>query len=273
MIDLLRRARILARCLVALGLAAAPGMAQSPPRTLLAGHLPAVVPSLQPLGRLDGSTPLKLSIHLPLCSQETLTNLLDQLYDPASPLYQQYLTPEEFAARFGPTGEDYQAVIAWAARSGFTVTARHDSRMLLEVSAPVADIERALQVTMRTYAHPTEGRSFFSPDAEPSVETGVPILFIGGLDNFARPHPKNLRRSLLKAAAKATPQTVGSGPNGNLAGFDYRAAYAPGVALTGTGQRVGLAEFDGYYAGDIEYYEFLTGVPEGPAAKSPARWV
>jgi hypothetical protein len=67
--------------------------------------------------------------------------------------------------------------------------------MLLEVSASVTDIERALQVTMRTYAHPTESRAFFAPDTEPSVAAGIPILYIGGLDNFARPHPKNLRRA------------------------------------------------------------------------------
>jgi hypothetical protein len=238
--------------------------AQSSQRTLLPGHRPAVVPGLQPLGRLDGSTRLKLSINLQLRNRDALAQLLDQLYDPASPSYHRYLAPEEFDARFGPTEEDYQAVIAWAARSGFTVNARHPNRMLLEVSASVADIERALQVTLRTYAHPTEPRTFFAPDAEPSVGPGVPISYIGGLDNFARPHPKNLRRAPLPAAAKATPQIIGSGPNGNLAGFDYRAAYAPGVSLTGTGQMVGLLEFDGYYANDIALYVSQTGVSNVP---------
>jgi subtilase family serine protease len=238
--------------------------AQTPQRTLLPGHLPAVVPSLQPLDRLNGSTRLKLSINLPLHNREALTNLLDQLYDHASPLYHHYLAPEEFDARFGPTEQDYQAVIAWAVRSGFTVNARHPNRMLLEVSASVTDIERALQVTMRTYAHPTEPRTFFAPDTEPSAGVGIPILYIGGLDNFARPHPKNLRRSPLKVSAKPAPQIIGTGPNGNLAGFDYRAAYAPGVPLTGTGQSVGLVEFDGYYAGDIASYVSQTGVSNVP---------
>jgi len=258
------RTRILAGCVAALGLGTALAPGQTPQRTLLAGHLRAVVPSLPPLGRLDGSTRLHLSINLPWHNQETLTNLLEQLYDPASPWFHHYLAPEEFDARFGPTADDYQAVIAWAARSGFTVTARHPSRMLLEASASVADIERALQVTMRTYAHPAEARAFFSPDTEPSVEMGIPILCIGGLDNFARPHPKNPRRTPLKISANGAPQTVGSGPNGNLAGFDYRAAYAPGVALTGTGQMAGLMEFDGYYTNDITTYESMTGVPDVP---------
>ncbi len=247
--------------------------AQTPQRTLLPGHLPVVVPGLQPLGRLDGSTRLKLSINLPLRNRDALTNLIEQLYDPASPLYHHYLTPEEFDGRFGPTEQDYQAVIAWATSSGFTITARHPNRMLLEVSASVTDIERSLQVTMRTYAHPTESRTFFAPDTEPSVEAGIPISYIGGLNNFARPHPKNLRRSPLKASTKPTPQIIGSGPNGLLAGFDYRAAYAPGVPLTGTGQMVGLVEFDGYYTNDVASYVDPDGRVECSAASCSAGWV
>ena len=84
------------------------------------------------------------------------------------------------------------------------------------------------------------------------------------MDNFARPHPKNLRRAPWRAAAKITPQLIGSGPNGNLAGFDFRAAYAPGVSLTGTGQQVGLLEFDGYYANDIASYVSQTGISNVP---------
>ena len=74
MMNLLRNTRILSGCAAALGLATATVLAQSPQRTLLHGHLPAAVPHLQPLGRLDGSTRLKFSINLPLHNQEALTN-------------------------------------------------------------------------------------------------------------------------------------------------------------------------------------------------------
>jgi len=237
--------------------------AQTPQVKLLTGHLPTVVSKLKPLGHLEGTSRLKLSISLPLHNEAALTNLVEQLYNPASPLYRQYLTPEEFDARFGPTEQDYQAVIAFARNSGFTITAHHPNRMLLEVSASVTDIEHALQVRMQTYPHPTEARTFFAPDTEPSIGVGIPILNIAGLDNFARPHPKNLRGSPLATPRRASPKG-GSGPNGNHAGFDYRAAYAPGVALTGAGQKVGLLEFDGYYAGDIAAYESQTGLPNVP---------
>jgi kumamolisin len=60
---------------------------------------------------------LDLAIGLPLRNREALTHLLEQLYNPASPKYRQYLTPQQFAEKFGPSEEDYQVVIAFAKSS------------------------------------------------------------------------------------------------------------------------------------------------------------
>src|SRR2546427_4254835 len=68
----------------------------------LLGHVPPAAKSLSPLTRLDGSKHLDLAIGLPLRNQAELTNLLHDLYDPASPSYHQFLTPQQFAERFGP---------------------------------------------------------------------------------------------------------------------------------------------------------------------------
>ena len=57
--------------------------------------------------------------------------------------------------------------------------------MLLDVQGAVADIEKAFQVKMRVYQHPKENRTFFAPDAEPSVPAGLPVLDISGLNNYA----------------------------------------------------------------------------------------
>ena len=104
--------------------------------------------------------------------------------------------------------------------------------MLLEVSAPVADIERALQVTMRTYAHPTERRAFFAPDTEPSVAAGV-ADFVHCRPGQFRPAASEESAALSIEGARKSRPRGGSGPNGILAGFDYRAAYAPGVDADG----------------------------------------
>lgn len=258
------RKTLLALAIICIGSTWSTKAAQTLPRVSLSGNQPVVVSEMVPLGRLASSNELKLAISLPRHHLDVLTNLLEQIYDPTSPSYHHYLTPDEFAAQFGPTDAEYQSLIDFANRHGFTLTVRHPNRMLLQVSAPVSNIERAFQVTLRTYSHPTESRTFFAPDTEPSVEAGIPISYVGGLDNFSRPHPQNLYRSPLKSVANVSPKIIGSGPNGALAGFDYRAAYVPGTTLTGAGQSIGLVEYDGYYAGDITAYQNLTGVPNVP---------
>ncbi len=234
---------------------------------LLPDRVSAVVAHLQPLGRLAATNRLNLAIGLPLRNPDALSRLLEQLYDPASPNYHHYLTPEEFAAQFGPTEKDCQAVIAFAQANGLTVRREHPNRTLVDVSGSVADIERALHVTLRVYRHPTEGRTFYAPDGEPEPDLGVPLLGIRGLDNYSLPRPRFLIRPLGQVGPGGTPallSNAGSGPSGTYMGPDFRAAYVPGSALTGAGQAVGLLQFDGYTASDITYYESQAGLPNVP---------
>ena len=226
------------------------------------GHVPSAVTrlNLQSVDRLPASQRLSLAIGLPLRNRDTLTNLLQQLYDPSSPQYHHWLTPNQIAQLFGPSDQDYQAVIAYAQANGLTVTGTHSDHSLVSVNGAVADIEKVLHVTMRVYPHPTETRTFYAPDVEPSIDLSVPLWHISGLNNFTLPHPGAVRGTPSDKAAGAAPGT-GSGPGSAYWGSDYRAAYAPGVSLTGSGQVVGLLELDGYYTNDITAYETQTGLP------------
>ena len=234
----------------------APG--QTAARRLLKGHVPEAALHLTPVGRLDSARRLNLAIGLPLRDPETLNSLIGQIYDPASAAYRHYLTPEQFTKRFGPTGSDYQAVMDFARTNGLTVTGTHANRLLLDVSGSVADIEKVFHLNLRVYRHPTEGRTFFAPDAEPSVDACVPVLDIEGLDNYVIPHPMNLKRIALDRTASGTPNVGSAG--GLYIGYDFRTAYVPGVSLIGSGQSVGLFELDGYYASDITAYESQAGL-------------
>src|ERR1019366_7570596 len=128
-----------------------PALALEPARPALSAHVPAEAKLATPLGRLPGDRRLNLAIGLPLRHTEALTNLLRQLYDPTHPRYHQYLTPEQFATEFGPTEQDYQAVIAFAQANGLWVMTVHPNRVVLDVSGTVADIERTLHLALYTY--------------------------------------------------------------------------------------------------------------------------
>jgi subtilase family serine protease len=122
----------------------------------------------------------------------------------------------------------------------------------------VADIEGMLQVHLGLYQHPKENRRFFAPDVEPTVEAGLPILYVSGLDNYVIPRPSGFRSTPLPNVDNGS-----SGP-GTYFGSDFRHAYVPGTTLNGNGQVVGLVEFEGYYTNDIALYEATSGVPNVP---------
>jgi hypothetical protein len=214
---------------------------------------------VQPLGRLEAVQRLNLAIGLPLRNREALSNLLEAVSNPASPRFRQYLTPDQFASKFGPSEQDYEAVAAFMSANGLTVTARHPNRVVLDVSGTVANIEKAFHISLKQYPHPTEARTFYAPDTEPVLDLAVPVLHISGLDNYRLPRP-----AIIEPAARPRGLTpnLGSGPGGAYMGNDFRAAYVPGVSLTGSGQAVGLVEFDGFYANDITSYETRAGLPK-----------
>ena len=246
--------------MVSTGILVGSGMPATAGLQTLHGHVPTVTSHLVAKGRLSAETNLSLAIGLPLRNQDALTNLIQQIYDPVSPKYHQYLSPEEFTAQFGPTEADYQKVIDYAQTNGLTVVGRHSNRMLVDVKGKSSTIEQTFNVKLYTYKHPTEARDFFAPDTEPTVNADVPVQHVSGLENYALPRPALHR----VPAANAKP-AFGSGPFGAFLGSDFRNAYVPGTALNGSGQMVGLLQFEsGFYQSDITAYEALAGLPNVP---------
>jgi subtilase family serine protease len=227
-------------------------------QTLMTRHTREEVTShIAPLvGHLSSTQNLELVLVLPHRNQADLDQLLNDLYNPASPLYRHFLSVEQFTERFGPSREDYESVKAWARQNGFQLKATSRNRMILRVSGSVDSIEKALHVTMGLYQHPTENRIFFAPDREPTPEMGVRLWSIGGLDNFSRPTPMFTKRDLSTENADTVigNATIGSGPGNSFLGSDMRAAYYGGTALNGAGQSVGIFEFLGTDLADLNTY-------------------
>jgi subtilase family serine protease len=202
-------------------------------------------------------------VGLPLHDDQLLTNLLAQLYNPTSTNFHRFLTPDEFTTRFAPTESQYQSVVRFMKTNGLAVTATHPNRTIVTIRGAVEDIERLFHVRLQVYQHPYEPRTFYAPDVDPSLDIDDAVLAITGLDNYQLPHPKPLRGTLASDHTGPTPR-LGSGPSGTFIGMDFRAAYAPGTSLDGSGQVVGLFELNGYYAVDITTYEAEAGLPNVP---------
>jgi subtilase family serine protease len=225
--------------------------------------VPAAAARLQGFERLPATNRLRLAIGLPFRNQTALTNLFREIYDPHSTNFHRYLTPEQFTAQFGPTEQDYQTVITYAQSNHLEIAGTFSNRAVLDVAGSIADLENMFQVHLGTYPHPTENRRFFGPDVEPTVDAGIPIQYVSGLDNFDIPRPKGRSIPVYQNPTR-NPEagTYTLGTNSLYGGADFRTAYANGTPLNGAGQVVGLFELDGYNFGDIEKYEILTGIAQ-----------
>ena len=225
---------------------------------VLHGHVRKITRKLSPLGRVDASNHMHLAIGLPLRNREQLTNLLEEIYNPASPNFRHFLKADEFAASFGPSAEDYQSVIDFAKAHHLKIDRTHPNRTLVDVSGSVASIEDALHVHMQRFKHPKENREFFAPDAEPSLNLKTPVLAVSGLDNYVKPTPR-LHRLTASPQPRIRPWGGGGGGTGTYTGpyqgYQFRDAYVPDLSQEGEGQSVGLFELYGYSIQDIEAYE------------------
>src|SRR3984885_11718049 len=171
---------------------------------------------------------MTLDVVLPVRDQATLDALVKQIADPASPSYRHYLAVPEFTERFGPSQTDYDALVQFLRTKGFTIVGGTRDSMDVAIKGPVSAVESAFNVRMLNYQHPTENRTFYAPDREPTVNLRFQLWHISGLSNYSIPRPALSKRSdYLKAhgiTAEALPlATTGSGPSASFLGSDMRA--------------------------------------------------
>jgi subtilase family serine protease len=212
------------------------------------------------VGVLPAGHLLQLDVVLQMRDRPGLEAFLKDAYDPSSSAYRHFLSVAEFTERFGPTQADYDAVIRFAKANGLEVVGGTRDGMEVQIKGPVSAIEAAFHLTIRTYNHPTESRTFYSPDREPTTDLPFALWHVSGLDNYSIPHPMYVKKSDYATAHGIDPDkvvthaTTGSGPSASFLGSDMRAAYYGGTALTGAGQNLGLFEFLGTDLTDLTTY-------------------
>lgn len=244
------------------GLAAGRAAPLAAPMTRQALALPAAARSAPRLGALAPADKVQICFSLPLRDQAGLDSLIMRLNDPLDPEYKRFLTPAQFAARFGPTAADYDAVAAYAKSQGLTVTQTFTARTLLSAEGTAAQVSQAFGVGLNRFARPN-GSAFYAADSGPLLPTALSAKGIGivGLDNFAQMTPQHREVPVpipLMQTRGYTDSYPGSGPNGGISPGDitnYTGNGDFGVgSYQGQGQSMALYEFDGYNVADIQKY-------------------
>lgn len=226
-------------------------VSQAQPLTLLTHHVRPVTVNGQAklVGQLPASQSMRIDVVLAVRDQPGLESFLEEVYDPTTPIYGQFVTVQQFAERFGPSQKDYDELIQFAAANKLAVVGGSREAMDVQLKGTVSAIESAFHITLNLYQHPTENRVFYAPDREPSADLSFQLWHVSGLDNYSIPHP-----ALLKRNGPIPLAITGSCPNQSFCGSDMRAAYYGATTYTGAGQNIGLLEYAGFDIQDVNTY-------------------
>jgi subtilase family serine protease len=157
---------------------------------ILAGSTPPFAVAGNALGAVP--TGNRLTIQFWLRSQTAAAaGYASAVSTPGNPLFERYLAPAAYTARFGPSPAEAASVEAWLRAAGFTGVSADSGRDYVAGTASVSTIDSALRTQLRYY-RPTAGVSaggyqLRANDRPVSLPTSVAgsVLGVTGLENAA----------------------------------------------------------------------------------------
>jgi hypothetical protein len=187
--------------------------------------------------------------------QRELDQLLAAQQDKTSPQYHKWLTPEQFAARFGLSPNDVNQVKLWLESQGLTITRTSRSRTEITFSGTVGQVEAALHTEMHEYQ--VKGETHYAnatPVSVPAAISGV-VMGFRNLDNF---HPK----PHLRVNRHFTSNVTGNHfvvPDDFATIYDLQTLYAAG--LDGSGESIAVAGQSTISLTDIDEFRTAANLP------------
>ena len=181
---------------------------------------------------------MMLQLHRSPEQEQALATLIEQLETKGSPLYHQWLTPQQFGQRFGVAPVDLNAVTAWLKSHGFVVNGITPDGMTIDFSGNAKQIREAFRTEIHRYN--VKGVGHLANNANPSIPTALASV-VDGIVSLHDFRPRGMRH------AKAAYTFSGcGGPCQAVVPADLATIYnlTPlfQQGITGTGQQVAVIE-------------------------------
>ena len=130
---------------------------------------------------------MQLLLKRPAERQVALSNLIQQLHDPKSPNFHQWLTAAQFNADFGPADADRNLVSDWLTKHGLTVNTALSTGMVIDFSGTAGQVRDAF----KTEIHHVDvnGVNHLANMSDPQIPAALAEVVSGvvSLNDF-RPH-------------------------------------------------------------------------------------
>lgn len=251
------------RTTLLVAVAAAPVLFAQAARHILPGHLRPGVTTANDRGRISAARSLRhvtLTLERSPTQEADLQALLARQQDPSSPDFHKWLTPEQFADRFGLPQSDVDQITSWLRSQNLTVDSVDRGRTAISFSGNVRNVEQALQVEIHNYE--INGETHFSNTADPSTPAAIGnfVASIRGLDDF-RMKPRSVRRP---AAPQPNYTSVTTGahylaPDDIATIYDVQPLYNSGI--TGKGQKIAVVGQTQINVSDIQQFRSYFNLP------------
>jgi hypothetical protein len=185
-----------------------------------------------------------------------LRTWLQSTQDPNSSSFRNWLTPEQFGARFGVSDADLAAVQSWLQSHGFTIDRVSKGRTTIEFSGTVGQVQTAFHTSLHRYS--VNGATHWANATDPQIPAALAPVVAGlaRLNNFS-PRAQFIRApsGVYNSATKRIEPAYTLGNSGNgytiyLGPADAATVYdlpnklnpnLSGTAYDGTGVTIGIA--------------------------------
>ncbi|MET0772382.1 MAG: S53 family peptidase [Candidatus Limnocylindrales bacterium] len=178
------------------------------------------------------------------------------LYDPASPDYRRFLTPQQIGERFGPTDATLDQVRAAVASADLTVVSVPPQRSRMSVSGTAAAASAFLGVTIERWQDPGSGLAYHATTGSPAVPAALAdaVIAVEGLSPV-------LPASAVDPADAPPVPARGLTPPDLARAYDFQSLWDQGI--DGTGTTVGILQFGVDTDEDLAVFDAAFGI-EGP---------
>jgi subtilase family serine protease len=156
------------------------------------------------LGPVSPSQIVTVRLGLQLQNKAALQSYVASITNPASPLYGQRLTPQQFAALYSPSPAQVAQVTGWLSSVGFTNVTVEPNNLLVSATGTAAIASAAFKTPIESYAQ--FGKTVFGNTAAPAIPAtlGPIVTSVLGLNSIGRMLPTSTR------SATSTPQYLAS---------------------------------------------------------------
>lgn len=203
-----------------------------------------------------------MTIHLSMTpsQQSALNALLAAQQTPGNSEYHKWLTPEQFAARFGANGADIQKIVSWLQNQGFSDVEVARGRNAISFSGTAQQVETTFGTTLHGFS--VNGAAHYANLTDPVLPAALQGIVEGirGLNNF---HPKpHLVRRRAGFQSHFTSSITGSTfltPGDFATIYDIDPVYNSGI--DGSGVTIAVAGQSDIQLSDIEAFRSAAGLP------------